>query len=117
MELKRTEKRMDYNELGRRIAMRRRELGLKQADVNEAAGLSDKYLSNIERASSIPSLEVLMKLCDVLDTTPDFLLLGAGKNTDNMQLKRAIASKCDPLSAGQLRLISSMIDWIIDERL
>ena len=54
---------VNYKELGRRIAARRRELGLKQSEVNEAAGLSDKYLSNIERATSVLSVDVLMRLC------------------------------------------------------
>ena len=66
----------DYRELGKRIAKRRRQLGLRQMQVNEMAGLSDKYLSNIERAVSVPSIDVLMKLCAVLKTTPDELLLG-----------------------------------------
>ena len=52
---------VDYKKLGRRIAQRRKELGLKQSEVNERAGLSDKYLSNIERATSILGLDVFMK--------------------------------------------------------
>ena len=40
----------DFKEIGRRIAARRKELGLRQGYVNEDAGLSDKYLSNIENA-------------------------------------------------------------------
>ena len=39
---------VDYKEVGKRIAARRKSLGLKQNAVNEAAGLSDKYLSNIK---------------------------------------------------------------------
>ena len=37
----------DYTVIGKRLAARRKELGLKQSQVNEMAGLSDKYLSNI----------------------------------------------------------------------
>ena len=68
--------RLDYSEIGKRIAQRRRKLGLKQAEVCEKAGISDKYLSCIERATSIPSLEVLMSLALALDTTPDEFLSG-----------------------------------------
>ena len=38
---------LDYKEIGRRIAQRRRDLKLKQITVSERAGISDKYLSNI----------------------------------------------------------------------
>ena len=65
---------LDYTEIGRRIARRRKELGLRQVEVCERAGINDKYLSCIERASSIPSVEVIMKLALALDTTPDEFL-------------------------------------------
>ena len=65
---------LDYSEIGKRIARRRKELGLRQVQVCERAGINDKYLSCIERATSIPSLEVVMKLALALDTTPDEFL-------------------------------------------
>ena len=61
---------LDYTEIGKRIARRRKALGLKQAEVCERTGINDKYLSCIERAASIPSLEVVMRLALALDTTP-----------------------------------------------
>lgn len=61
---------LDYKEIGKRIARRRKELGLKQSEVEERADLSQKYLSNIERSISIPSIEVIMRLAVALDTTP-----------------------------------------------
>ena len=66
---------LNYSEIGARIARRRRQLGMKQFEVEEKADISYKYLSNIERGISIPSLEVLMRLAEVLKTTPDEFLL------------------------------------------
>ena len=43
---------IDYTEIGKRIARRRKALGLKQSEVEEKAGLGQKYLSNIERSIS-----------------------------------------------------------------
>jgi transcriptional regulator with XRE-family HTH domain len=43
---------LDYFEIGKRIARRRKDLGLKQTEVCERAGINDKYLSCIERATS-----------------------------------------------------------------
>ena len=56
---------LDYTKIGMRIARRRRALGLKQAQVEERAGLGYKYLSNIERGISIPSVEVIMRREDL----------------------------------------------------
>lgn len=108
---------IDYKELGKRIAARRRELGLKQAEVNEAAGLSDKYLSNIERATSVLSVEVLMKLCTALDTTPDRLLLGVAQEDGPRDLKKVIMAKAENMTMQQLRLTISLMDWIISQGL
>ena len=73
---------LDYTKIGMRIARRRRALGLKQAQVEERAGLGYKYLSNIERGISIPSVEVIMRLAAALDTTPDAFLVGTERRED-----------------------------------
>lgn len=45
---------LDYKEIGKRIARRRRQLKLRQAEVEEKADIGYKYLSNIERGLSVP---------------------------------------------------------------
>ena len=72
-----------YAQIGKRIAARRKELGLKQTEVCDKAGIHDKYLSCIERATSIPSLEVVIRLAQALDTTPDFFLVGSARRESN----------------------------------
>ena len=104
---------VDYVLLGKRIAKRRRELGLTQVQVNEMAGLSDKYLSNIETARSIPSIDVLMRICEALSVTPDYLLIGT-LIRDNAELSDRISDKTKSLSAGKLKLLDSFTDWLIE---
>ena len=108
---------VDYKELGKRIAARRRELKLKQSEVNEQAGLSDKYLSNIERAVSVPSIDVLMRLCAVLKTTPDKLLLGTENISGVGNVGRVAAMKVDNMSRAQQMLALSLLDWIKEQKL
>lgn len=67
---------IDFNLLGKRISKRRHELGYKQCVIAEKAGISNNYLSNIEKGKSIPSLETFADICIALSTTPDYLLLG-----------------------------------------
>ena len=74
---------LDYSEIGRRIARRRKMLGLKQSTVEERAGIGYKYLSSIERGLSIPSTEVVMRLALALETTPDEFLVGAVHQEQN----------------------------------
>ena len=103
---------IDYQKVGRRIAKRRNELGLKQFEVNERAGLSDKYLSHIETARTIPSIEVLMKICVVLDITPDYLLLGSVKNDTDQQLVEKLKLI---ESETKKELLSKFMDWLIEQ--
>ncbi len=105
---------VDYKEVGKRISARRKELGLKQREVTELAELSDKYLSNIERATSVISIDVLMKLCAVLNSTPnDFLLGSTTCATDNTRVDY-YASKINELSEEKKILALGFIDWLKD---
>ena len=88
---------IDYHEMGQRIAARRKALGLRQAQVCERCDINGNYLSNIERAVSIPSLEVLMRICTALDTTPDEQLRG--------------------LDRKQLAMVKSFVTWLREQEL
>ena len=103
---------LDYAEIGKRIARRRNQLGLKQFEVEERADIGDKYLSNIECARSIPSTEVIMKLAIALDTTPDEFLVGSSRWPGEEW--KAVAEKLRPLDGKRLDLVSSFIDWVME---
>lgn len=107
---------VDYKEVGKRIADRRRELGLKQWQVNEMAGLCNNYLSNVERATTVISIDVLMKICMALETTPDALLLGAVADEENDYLQ-SITNRLRQMSSKQARLTLSLMDWILTQKL
>ena len=101
---------LDYSEIGRRIAKRRKQLNLKQSIVEERADIGYKYLSSIERGFSIPSTEVIMRLAKALDTTPDEFLVGSSKYPGEEW--KAVADKLRPLDSKQLDLASCFIDWL-----
>lgn len=103
---------IDYREVGKRIAKKRKTLGLKQSDVVEMAGLSDNYLSHIETARTTPSIDVLMKICTALNTTPDSLLLGTIDEDDSSN--KNIMQKLNLLSDTKKILLSKFIDCLID---
>lgn len=106
---------LDYAEIGKRIARRRKELGLRQVQVCERAGINDKYLSCIERATSIPSLDVVMRLALALDTTPDEFLIGSIRfQTDAW---RDVAELMRNMDTKQLRLARSFLLWLAEQQL
>lgn len=106
---------LDYSEIGRRIAQRRKELGLRQTQVCERAGINDKYLSCIERATSIPSLEVVMKLALALETTPDTFLTGTIRYDDEPW--KDVAELLKDMNSKQLALAQSFLTWLREQEL
>lgn len=106
---------LDFKKIGRRIAARRRELGLTQWQVEEIADITQKYLSNIERATSGLSIDVLMRLCSALKTTPDHFLLGTTDTSEDVSA--AVLSRINRMSPKQAELALSMLDWILTQKL
>lgn len=107
---------LDYKEIGKRIAKRRRQLGLTQAQVSEMVDISDPYMSSIERAVSIPSTEVIMRLAAALDTTPDEFLVGTAVPSDGGEW-RGVAELLRDLDDRQLSAARSFLTWLRDQDL
>ena len=106
---------LDYGEIGRRIARRRRRLKLTQAVVAERADLSDKYVSAIERSASIPSTEVVMRLAIALETTPDEFLVGTARHED--EAWKNVAELLRTMDGKQLDLARSFLTWLSGQKL
>ncbi len=106
---------LDYQEIGKRIARRRRQLGFKQAEVEEWANIGYKYLSNIERGISIPSTEVIMRLAIALDTTPDEFLVGTSRARDEGW--KNTAEYLRTMNPKQLELADSFLRWLSEQDL
>lgn len=106
---------IDYKEIGKRIARRHKELGLKQSQLSEKVGISDPYMSNIERATSIPSTEVIMRLAVALETTPDEFLVGTARHEDDEW--KNVAELLRTMDAKHLKLAHSLLTWLAEEEL
>lgn len=106
---------LDYKAIGKRIARRRKQLGLKQSEVEERADISYKYLSSIERALSIPSTEVIMRLAIALETTPDSFLVGTVRDQDESW--KDVAELLRPMDEKHLKLAKSLLTWLSEEEL
>lgn len=65
-----------YVAMGKRIKLRRKELRIKQSELAERLDISNNHISSIENGREKPSLDILLKMCNELSVTPDYLLLG-----------------------------------------
>lgn len=64
----------DLRTIGNKLLMIRKRMGMTQAEVAEAAGLSDRTYADIERGTVNMRTETLLHICDVLHITPDEVL-------------------------------------------
>jgi len=78
----------DPGDLSRRVAQRRTELHLSQAQLATRAGLSLRYLEYLERYPARPAPATLRQLAAALRTTPA-ALLGGGANVPSGQCRPA----------------------------
>ena len=104
---------LDYLDIGKRIARRRRQLNLTQAQVEEKANMGYKYLSNVERGVSIPSTEVIMRLAKALDTTPDEFLVGTMRVRDEEW--KNVAEYLRLMNPKQLEMAKSFLQWLSEQ--
>ena len=71
--------------VGNRIKKARERLGITQENISEQMNVGPQHISDIERGTVGISIDMLMKICETLDVTADYVLFGNeteyGKNT------------------------------------
>ncbi len=100
----------DFEAMGNRIKQRRLDMHLKQRDLAEKLDVSNNHISSIEQSKSQPSIDLLLDLCDILNTTPDYLLLGT---THANNLPHNIYDRLTLCNEDQLNTIDAMVEYFI----
>lgn len=67
----------DFHAIGNRLLSIRKSAGLTQAEVAEAAGLSDRTYADIERGTANMRVATLLGICRALQVTPNDILTDA----------------------------------------
>lgn len=65
----------DTDTTGQRVLWLRQRLGITQVELAHQVNVRQSYVSDIEHNRAIPSIQVLVSIANVLDTSIDFLLL------------------------------------------
>lgn len=104
---------LNYIGIGQRIAKRRIQMGLKQNMLAERLDLSNNYLSSIERGKEKPSLEVIVNICNALQVTPDYLLMG---NMYSNNVPQNITDGLRLCTKEDLSLLSILIDYLVERQ-
>ena len=105
---------MDTEKVGRRLQTVRRSRGLTQAALAEMAGLTPKYVSNIECGFKTPKLDTFVTIanalrCDANSLLCDVLDVAVGQESG------LISQKLSSLPVEQQRYILRVMEFMIDE--
>lgn len=66
---------MNYELLGKNIKKYRGIRRMTQKKLAEEIGCADNYITSLEKGRNCPSLEIFMRIVDVLNVTPNQLLV------------------------------------------
>ena len=115
--------------IGNRIKLKRKELGLTQAELGEKLNITDRAVSKWEQGEGDPNLSIIPDIAKVLGVSLDYLLLGKEEepaitldDMDSEKRMHYLIKKDDIEGIQTLRciiLLSMITNWfsILDEEL
>jgi len=97
-------------QMGQRLADRRKQLKLTQEQVAELADLTNQTISTAETGRKALRPENIIKLCDTLGISTEYLLRGKISGEDISLL----SEKLSKLTPEQYRRLESIIDTFVE---
>ena len=94
------------DQMGRRIAARRKEKGLTQEALSEIVGVSEQTISTAECGKKALRPENIVKISIALDCTTDYLLTG----TDSAMVVEKMNRAVNHLTPFQYQCLSGIVD-------
>lgn len=87
----------DLKESGNRIRAMRKAAGLTQEKMAEKIGVERSMIAHIETGRRACSIDMMVRLVEIFDTTLDYLVLGVTSDTE--ELKRQLIPVVEQLQA------------------
>lgn len=98
-------------EIGNRISKKRKQLNLTQEVLAEKMNVSVQMISNLERGNKSIKIENLLKLCEILNVSTDYILKGELIDSD----KEEAFTKLLKLNEQDYKMIEMLIDFFINK--
>jgi len=96
-------------DIGRRVAMRRKQLGLTQAQAAELSGLTQQFFASVETGRKNMRADSIVKVSKALNISTDYLLTGTVTDIERNQLTQMLA----PLDETQLYALEEILKKIL----
>ena len=99
---------MDKLTMGDRIREARKKNGLTQEQLSERLEVSVEFVSKIERGLNMPSMQIFIKLVEILNVSADYLLRDS-VSTGKLLGDNAIGRKIEKLTPKQRIALEALI--------
>lgn len=105
---------MTYNkeDIGERIQRKRHSLNFTQEQLAEMVNTSKNTISNIERGENPPSVEFIIKICNVLGADPNYYILGEVPNDDIEKYDNSLLK----LSSNERKFVQGFLDYMMETK-
>lgn len=102
----------NLKEIGKRIQNRRKQLGLTQEQLADEMNVSVQMVSNLERGNKSIRIDNLLRLCQLLSVSTDYILTGKENDSDISALAQQIAA----LPEKEKAMIRLLVDYCTKEK-
>lgn len=93
-------------QVGERLKKRRKQLGYTQGELAEKTGLNDQTIASAEHGTKELRIENFVNICQVLETSTDYMLLGRTVPSD----KYLFMEKASHLPEEQRRYLEEIVN-------
>ena len=107
---------IDYVKVGKRIRSVRKECFLTQDELAVQCGCTRNHLSAVETGECKPSLDLIVKIAAVLDSSVDFFIMDSPHVNTRYIINQQIAPKLEACTSRELTLINRALDEILNYR-
>ena len=97
-------------QIGRRIQKARETSGYTQEKLADKVGVSIQYISDLERGIVGTSVPTLIKICNTLCVSSDYILMGK----DEIQDISSVEGRLNNLSSEEIQIIEKGINLMIE---
>lgn len=100
-------KESELQAIGKRIQIRRKQLGYTQEQLADLMNVSIQMVSNLERGNKAIRIENLIRLSQILDISTDYILTGK-QSADDL---KALTNRIAQLPAKERHLLELLVDY------
>lgn len=102
-----------FDHVGSRIRSRRESMGISMKKLSELLDCNYKYLSDVELGKEKPSLEMLMKISNILDKGVDYFVMDYPEANPTYRIEVEMAEKLHRCSPATLATVDRTIDNLL----